>query len=153
MSRTGKALDLPESRPGALRRDRHIMTVVDWLLIEQLVEIFREGLAKRPDLNAVLISRDPHGEEDILAGAGTAVRIDAWDGSTYVVTPRRLARVVDLDSYDLVAFPELIGYDWISPEMSKKAGLKDGYFDRLYPSTPATLLRSCWTDSVRPCTP
>ena len=108
------------------------MTMVDWLLTEQLVEIFQEGLAKRPDLNAALIARDPHGEEDILAGAGTAVRIDARDGSAYVVTPRRVARVVDLDAYDLVAFPDLIGYDWISPEMSKKVALKDEHFDRLY---------------------
>jgi hypothetical protein len=28
------------------------MTMVDWLLTEQLVEIFQEALAKRPGLNA-----------------------------------------------------------------------------------------------------
>ncbi len=108
------------------------MTMVDWLLTEQLVEIFQEALAKRPGLNAELIARDPHGEEDVLAGAGTAVRIDARDGSAYVVTPKRVARVVDQSAYDLVAFPDLIGYDWISPEMSEKVALKDQYFDRLY---------------------
>lgn len=108
------------------------MSMVDWLLTEQLVEIFQEGLAKRPGLNAELVARDPHGEEDILAGAGTAVRIDATDGSAYLVTPRRLARVVDESAYDLVSFPELVGYDWISPEMSEKVALKDEHFDRLY---------------------
>jgi len=45
--------------------------MVDWLLTEQLVEIFREARAKRPELNAELIGRSPHAEEDILAGAGT----------------------------------------------------------------------------------
>ena len=106
--------------------------MVDWLLTEQLVEIFQEGLAKRPGLNAELVARDPHGEEDILAGAGTAVRIDATDGSAYLVTPRRLARVVNEAAYDLISFPELIGYDWISPEMSEKVAQKDEHFDRLY---------------------
>jgi len=108
------------------------MTMVDWLLTEQLVEIFQEALAKRPGLNADLVARDPHGEEDVLAGAGTAVRIDARDGSAYLVTPKRVARVVNDEAYDLVAFPELIGYDWISPEMSEKVALKDDHFDRLY---------------------
>ena len=106
--------------------------MVDWLLTEQLVEIFREGLAKRPELNAELVARSPHGEDDVLAGAGTAAQIEATDGSLYLVTPRRLARVVDTAAYDLVLFPDLIGYDWISPEMSEKVALKDEHFDRLY---------------------
>lgn len=108
------------------------MAMVDWLLTEQLVEIFREGLEKRPGLNAELVARDPHGEEDILAGAGTAVRIEARDGSAYLVTPKRMARVVDTAAYDLVAFTDLIGYDWISPEMAEKVALKDEHYDRLY---------------------
>lgn len=108
------------------------MTMVDWLLTEQLVEIFQEALATRAGLNAELIARDPHGEEDVLAGAGTAVRIEARDGSAYLVTPKRVARVVSEEAYDLVAFPDLIGYDWISPEMSKKVAEKEEHFDRLY---------------------
>lgn len=108
------------------------MTMVDWLLTEQLVDIFGEARAKRPQLNAELQARSPHGEEDVLAGAGTAVRIDATDGSAYLVTPRRLARLVHEDAHDLVAFPDLVGYDWISPEMSEKVALKDAHFDRLY---------------------
>ncbi len=106
--------------------------MVDWLLTEQLVEIFREGLEKRPGLNAELVARDPHGEEDVLAGAGTTVRIDARDGGSYLVTPKRLARVVDAAAYDLVSYTELIGYDWISPQMSEKVALKEAHFDRLY---------------------
>ena len=108
------------------------MTMVDWLLTEQLVGIFGEARAKRPELNAELVARRPHGEEDVLAGAGTAVRIDARDGSSYLVTPRRLARVVGEDAWDMVVFSELVGYDWISPEMSEKVALKDAHFDRLY---------------------
>ena len=108
------------------------MTMVDWLLTEQLVEIFQDGFAKRPDLNAELVARDPHGEEDVLAGAGTAVRIDARDGASYLVTPRRMARVVDTAAYDLIVYGDLVGYDWISPEMSEKVAQKDEHYDRLY---------------------
>ncbi len=106
--------------------------MIDWLLTEQLVEIFREGLAKRPELNAELVARSPHGEEDVLAGAGTAVRIRSTAGSLYLVTPRRIARIVDEHAYDLIVLADLIGYDWISPEMSEKVALKDAHFDRLY---------------------
>lgn len=106
--------------------------MVDWLLTEQLVEIFREAEATRARLNAELVARSPHGEEDVLAGAGTAVRIEATDGSRYLVTPRRLARVVGESAHDMIAFSDLVGYDWISPEMSEKVPLKDEHFDRLY---------------------
>ena len=119
------------------------MTMVDWLLTEQLVEIFQEAVAKRPFLNAELVARDPLGEEGVLAGAGTAVRIEARDGSAFLVTPKRVARVVSDQAHDLVAFPDLVGYDWISPEMSEKVALKDEHFDRLYlyprASTPIML--------------
>jgi len=108
------------------------MSMVDWLLTEQLVEIFREATEKRPDLNALLEAHDPHGEEDVLAGAGTAVRIDATDGSVYLVTPRRIARVVSDAAHDLVTFTELVGYDWITPEISEKVAQKDDHYDRLY---------------------
>ena len=108
------------------------MTMVDWLLTEQLVEIFRAARAKRPELNAELIGRSPHAEEDILAGAGTAVRIDMRNGGAILVTPKRISRLVGETASDLVQFPELIGYDWISPEMSEKVELKDEFYDRLY---------------------
>ncbi|MGB1780304.1 MAG: hypothetical protein ACPHQP_12165 [Longimicrobiales bacterium] len=108
------------------------MTMVDWLLTEQLVAIFREALVKRPGLNAELVARDLHGEEEVLAGAGTAVRIAATDGTGYLVTPRRAARLLEDRAYDLVTFTDLVGYDWISPEMSEKVALKDAHFDRLF---------------------
>jgi hypothetical protein len=108
------------------------MTMVDWLLTEQLVEIFREAAAKRPDLNATLEARSPLGEEDVLAGAGAAVRIDATDGAVLVVTPRRIQRALEDRGVDLVRFEDLVGYDWITPEMSEKVGQKDAHWDRLY---------------------
>jgi len=108
------------------------MSMVDWLLTEQLVEIFQKASAKRPRLNADLIARSEHGEEDVLAGAGTAVHLHATDGSEYLVTPRRLARVVSDQAHDLLSFSDLIGYDWISPEMSEKVAQKDAHYDRLY---------------------
>jgi hypothetical protein len=108
------------------------MTMVDWLLTEQLVQIFRDAKSKRPDLNARLEDLSPHGEEDVLAGAGKAVHIDATDGSVYLLTPRRLLRIVGDSAYTMLAYPDLVGYDWISPEMSEKVALKDAHFDRLY---------------------
>ncbi len=119
------------------------MTMVDWLLTEQLVEIFGEAGAKRVGLNAELVARSPLGEKDVLAGAGTAVRIDATDGAVLVVTPRRIRRALEERGQDLVRFEDLVGYDWITPEMSEKVGLKDEHWDRLYlyprESAPITL--------------
>lgn len=108
------------------------MTMVDWLLTEQLVQIFRDAKAKRPDLNVELEARSPHGEADVLAGAGTAVRIEATDGGVYLLTPRRLRRLVGDNAYDVATYSDLVGYDWISPEMAEKVALKDEHFDRLY---------------------
>jgi hypothetical protein len=128
-----RLVDLPCGLPTPkANQDDSPVTMVDWLLTEQLVEIFRAALVKRPALNAELVARSPHGEEDVLAGAGTAVRIRATDGSLYLVTPRRLARLVDEVAYDMIVFADLVGYDWISPEMGEKVALKDAHFDRLY---------------------
>jgi hypothetical protein len=108
------------------------MSMLDWLLTEQLVQSFRDARSKRPDLNAELEARSPHGEEDVLAGAGTVARIDATDGGVYVLTPRRLLRMVGDQAQTLVLYSDVVGYDWISPDMSKKVALKDEHFDRLY---------------------
>jgi hypothetical protein len=108
------------------------MTMVDWLLTEQLVEIFQQARAKRAGLNATLEARSPLGEEDVLAGAGAAVRIEATDGAVLVVTPRRIQRVMDERGLELVRFEDLVGYDWISPEMSEKVEQKEAHWDRLY---------------------
>lgn len=108
------------------------MTMVDWLLTEQLLEIFQEALAKRSGLNVTLEARSPLGEEDVLAGAGAAVRIESADGAVLVVTPRRIQRVMGERGLDLIRFEDLVGYDWISPEMSEKVEQKDAHWDRLY---------------------
>lgn len=106
--------------------------MVEWLLTEQLVEIFRAARQQRPELNADLEAHSIHGEEDVLAGAGTAATIHALDGSEYLVTPRRIARVVGDEAYDLILLADLVGYDWISPDMSEKVALKTEHYDRLY---------------------
>jgi hypothetical protein len=108
------------------------MSMVDWLLTEQLVENFQNALRRKPHLNAELEARSAHGEPDVLAGAGTAVRIDATDGGELLVTPKRIARLVGDHAANLVTFSDLVGYDWISPEMSEKVALKDEHYDRLY---------------------
>jgi len=128
------------------------MTMVDWLLTEQLVGIFTEALAKRPDLNAHLEARSPHGEEGVLAGAGTAVRIETTDGAVLLVTPKRIARIVGGSASDLVVFSEVVGYDWISPEMSEKVALKDRHYDRLYlyPRDAPPLMLDHLGDAVYP---
>ena len=108
------------------------MSMLDWLLTEQLVQSFRDARSKRPDLNAELEARSPHGEEDVLAGAGTVARVDATDGSVYLLTPRRLLRMVGEQAQTVAMYSDLVGYDWISPDMSKKVALKDEHYDRLY---------------------
>jgi len=108
------------------------MSMVDWLLTEQLLAIFQEALAKREGLNATLEARSPLGEHDVLAGAGAAVRIEATDGAVLVVTPRRIQRVMDELGLELLRFEDLVGYDWISPEMSEKVEQKEAHWDRLY---------------------
>jgi hypothetical protein len=108
------------------------MTMVDWLLTEQLVQIFRDAKSKQPALNVELEARSAHAEEDVLAGSGTAVRIDATNGGIYLLTPKRLMRVVGEDAYTMLTYADMVGYDWISPEMSEKVAQKDEHFDRLY---------------------
>jgi hypothetical protein len=121
------------------------MPMVDWLLTEQLVEVFQEARAKRPGLNADLVARSEHGEPERLAGAGTAVQVHALDGGELIVTPKRICRLVGDQAVDLVVFSDLVGYDWISPQMSEKVALKDEHYDRLYlyprESPPITLDR------------
>jgi len=108
------------------------MTMLDWLLTEQLVQIFAQEKSKRPELNAELEAHSPFGEEDVLAGAGTAVRVDTTDGAVYVLTPRRILRMVGEEAETMALYSDLVGYDWISPDMSDKVRLKDEHSDRLY---------------------
>jgi hypothetical protein len=106
--------------------------MVDWLLTEQLVEIFRDAKSKHPDLNAELELRSPHGEQDVLGGSGVAVRVEATNGAVYLLTPRRILRLVGENAYPMLTYSDLVGYDWISPEMSEKVALQKAHFDRLY---------------------
>lgn len=108
------------------------MAMIDWLLTEQLVQIFRDAKAKDPDLNVELEAQSPHGERDVLAGAGAAVRVEAIDGGVYLLTPRRLLRIVGDDAHPVLTYSDLVGYDWITPDLSQKVGLKERHFDRLY---------------------
>ena len=128
------------------------MAMVDWLLTEQLVEIFQDARAKRPRLNAELIAKSEHGEPDVLAGAGTVVQIHSVDGGELLVTPKRISRLVGVQAVDLVVFSDLVGYDWISPKMSEKVALKDEHYDRLYlyPRESAPIILDRLGDSVYP---
>ena len=71
-----------------------------------------------------------YGNEEV--GVHLAVRIEGADGAVSVVTPRRIQSVMGEQGLDLVRFEDLVGYDWISPEMSEKVALKDAHWDRLY---------------------
>jgi hypothetical protein len=106
-------------------------TLLDVLLTEQLVEIFREAAGKRADLNACFVP-DPAREVDLLGDGGTAVRISRVGGGSIVVSPRRIVREVGAVVSDLALFSDMVGYDWISPELSEKVRLKDEHYDRLY---------------------
>lgn len=108
------------------------MTMVDWLVTEQLVEIFRDARSERPGLNAELVVEAEHAEPGRLAGAGTSVRIDTTSGGVLLVTPKRIVRLTGDLSSDLVSYDSLVGYDWISPDVTKKVALKDAHYDRLY---------------------
>jgi hypothetical protein len=82
--------------------------------------------------NAVLLPETPEGVEDMLGGRGAAVRVETRGGGSLLVTPRRIAREAGSGIEDVVLFPELVGYDWISPDLSDKVRLKDDHYDRLY---------------------
>jgi hypothetical protein len=106
-------------------------TLLDVLLTEQLVTIFRDAMRKRVNLNATLVP-DPAREVDLLGDGGTAVRISTRADGSLLVSPRRIVREVGAMVSDVAAFTELVGYDWISPDLSEKVRLKDDHYDRLY---------------------
>jgi hypothetical protein len=106
-------------------------TLLDVLLTEQLVEIFGEAMRKRIDLNATLVP-DPAREVDLLGDGGTAVRISTRVDGSLLVSPRRIVREVGAMVSDVATYTELVGYDWISTDLSEKVRLKDDHYDRLY---------------------
>jgi hypothetical protein len=108
------------------------MALLDVLLSEHLVGIFLAAEHRGDGDNAVLLAESPEGVEDMLGGRGAAVRVEMRTGGSLLVTPRRIAREVGSGIEDIVLFPELVGYDWISPDLSEKVRLKDHHYDRLY---------------------
>lgn len=62
-------------------------TLLDVLLTEQLLEVFRAAGRKNPRINAELV-RDPSGDADIVGDGGTAVRITIRDHGSLLVTSR-----------------------------------------------------------------
>lgn len=106
-------------------------TLLDVLLTEQLVEVFRAARRKNPELNAVLV-RDPSGDADIVGDGGTAVRIETRDGGKLVATARTLTRETGAARSEVASWEELVGYDWISRDLSEKVRLQEEHFDRLY---------------------
>lgn len=106
-------------------------TLLDILLTEQLVATFREARASRPELNAELV-RDPTGGADIVGDGGAAVRIETLAGQALLVNARGIAREVGSSRQELAAFKDLVGYDWISRDLSEKVRLEAQYHDRLF---------------------
>ncbi len=105
--------------------------LLDVLLTEQLVVIFRAAMEKRPGLNVALVP-DPGRDVDLVGDGGTAARITTTSGESLLVTPRRIAREVGHSLYDVALFEDLVGYDWISRDLSEKVRLMDEHYDRLY---------------------
>lgn len=106
-------------------------TLLDVLLTEQLVAVFQAAIAKRPGLNVSLVP-DPGRDADLVGDGGTAARIETTTGQSLLVTPRRIAREVGDTLGDVALFEELVGYDWITRDLSDKVRLKDQHYDRLY---------------------
>ncbi len=105
--------------------------LLDVLLTEELEAAFQPVIREGRAGNVLLIPQ-PGGVAEQAAGRGSAVRITTLSGQSLVVTPRRIACEVGAALTDLVVMEELVGYDWISTELSEKVRLKDTYYDRLY---------------------
>lgn len=106
-------------------------TLLDVLLTEQLVHAFRDAGRRNPALNAALV-RDPSGEGDVSGQGGAAVRIATAAGESILVTARRISREVGVERTELAAFQDLVGYDWISRELSEKVHLRDRHEGRVF---------------------
>ncbi len=122
------------STPPEPRRDPALSTpstLLDVLLTEQLVAIFRAAIEKRAGMNVWLVP-DPGRDADLVGDGGTAARIETTTGESLLVTPRRIAREVGSHLSDVALFENLVGYDWISRDLSEKVRLKDEHYDRLY---------------------
>ncbi len=108
------------------------MPLLEVLLSEHLVEVFLEAARQGTGLNAELLPQSPEGVEDLLGGRSAVVRVQRTTGGSLMVTPRRIVLEEGAAMSDLVVFSDLVGYDWISPELSDKVRLKDEHYDRMY---------------------
>lgn len=108
------------------------MILLDVLLHEQLRDIFGTARLQGRGLNAVLLDDHPPGVQELFGGRGAVVRIEATRGGSFLVTPRGVFREVAGRATELAPFEELVGYDWITPELSEKVEKKDEHYDRLF---------------------
>lgn len=126
--------------------------LIDVLIHEQLREIFTEARRTGRGLNAHLVTRAPEGVEPLFGGRGAVVRIEPTRGAPLFVTPRAISRESDDGLAEVVAFTDLVGYDWISEDLSEKVAQKDRHFDRLYLHVQGerTEVLDCLADAVYP---
>ena len=106
-------------------------TLLDVLLTEHLLEAFQSAGRKDPALNAEVVP-DPSGDGDVTGEGGAAVRIQAVDGMSILVTARGIAREVGEQRTVVAAFTDLVGYDWISRDLQEKVRLQPEHYDRLF---------------------
>lgn len=106
--------------------------LIDVLLHEQLREIFGEARRSGRGLNAHLLARPPEGVEELFGGRGAVVRLEPTEGPSLLVTPRGISREEAAGVREVAAFTDLVGYDWISEDLSEKVEQKDDHFDRLF---------------------
>lgn len=108
------------------------MTLIDVLLHEHLRDIFTEARLEGRGLNAVLLPDPPEGVEKLFGGRGAVVRIETTDAQSLLVTPRRILWEAAPYPSEVAAFTDLVGYDWISPDLQEKVSRKEEHSDRLF---------------------
>ena len=107
------------------------MTLVDVLLTEHLLDTFQSAAQKRADLNAVLVPGATVPVDVPLGDRGVAARIEKTSGEVLVVSSRGVWRLVGDFASPLLDFAEIVGYDWIAPEMEDKIAEQREHYDRL----------------------
>jgi hypothetical protein len=108
------------------------MILLDVLLHEQLQDIFGTARLQGRGLNAVLLEEHPPGVQELFGGRGAVVRIETTGGGALLVTPRGVFREEAGGASSLAAWEELVGYDWITPELAEKVEKKEEHYDRLF---------------------
>lgn len=108
------------------------MILLDVLLHEQLRDIFGEARLRGRGLNAVLLEDHPPGVQELFGGRGAVVRIETTAGGSLLVTPRGIFRERGAQVDRVASWEELVGYDWITPDLSDKVAEKEDHFDRLF---------------------